>query len=475
MRRLEHTTPFGSALSSLLVLAVLAAVCIPAAVADEPIREDQARIIAVEAYLYLYPLVSMDITRRQATATEAGEIPGRGPMNTFTHLRSFPTANYREVVRPNFDTLYSSAWLDLTKGPVIVSAPDTAGRYYLLPMLDMWTDVFAVPGKRTTGTRAGRFAIVPPGFRGELPNGTERIDAPTPYVWVIGRTQTNGPGDYEAVHKIQDGFTVTASPSPDALTNASSAFEPPLDPKKPPLRQVNEMPALSYFRYAAELMKRHPPHITDQPIVARMRRIGLKVGEGLDPGRLDASTRRALEAAPAAGLAQMMAKVPTLAREVNGWQMNTDTMGVYGTYYLKRAIVSMVGLGANLPEDAIYPLCIADSEGKPLDGANRYVIHFSKETLPPVDAFWSLTLYDAEGFQAANPLSRFAIGDRDRLNYNADGSLDLYIQHEDPGAGKTANWLPAPNGPFGLTMRLYGPKVEALDGRWNPPTVNRTK
>ncbi|MFO0888835.1 MAG: DUF1254 domain-containing protein [Isosphaeraceae bacterium] len=471
-----RTIRFASSTIMALAMTMALALARPVAAAAEPISESEARILAVEAYLYCYPLVTMDVTRRQLTGVEAGKMPGRGPMNAFAHVRTFPDASFREVVRPNFDTLYSTAWLDLTGGPVVVSAPDTGGRYYLLPMLDMWSDVFAVPGKRTTGTRAARFAVVPPGWRGELPEGAERIDAPTPYVWVIGRTQTNGPQDYAAVHKVQDGFTITPPASP-VSTPRSIATEatPAVDLKTPPLRQVNGMSGTAYFRYAAELMKLHPPHITDQPIVARMRRIGLRVGESLDPERLDPAVRTAIEAAPAAALDHMKSKTPTLARIVNGWQMNTDTMGVYGTYYLKRAIIAMVGLGANLPEDAIYPMCVADADGQPIDGGNRYVLHFSREALPPVDAFWSLTMYDAEGYQAANPLNRFAIGDRDRLSYNADGSLDLYIQHEDPGAHKTANWLPAPRGPLGLTLRLYGPRAEALDGRWNPPAVTRIK
>jgi hypothetical protein len=474
VRNCERTKAVEVARRTLLVLAIGLPIVTPRAVADEPVGEEVAGKIAVEAFIYFYPLVTMDVTRRQATGVGADEIPGGGPMNSFIHLRAFPDATYREVVRPNFDTLYSSAWLDLTRGPVVVSAPDTGGRYYLLPMLDMWTDVFAAPGKRTTGTGAERFAVVPPGWRGELPEGATRIDAPTLYVWVIGRTQTNGPSDYEAVHRIQDGFTI-APTAPGGPTPRSVATEaiPALDPKTPPLQQVNGMPAEAYFRYAAELMKVHPPHITDQPIVARMRRIGLEVGEGLDPERLDPAIRQALEAAPAVGLARMQAKLPTLARVVDGWQMNTDTMGVYGTYYLKRAIVAMVGLGANLPEDAIYPLCIADADGRALDGEHNYVLNFPKEALPPVDAFWSLTMYDGEGFQAANRINRFAIGDRDQLTYNADGSLDLYIQHEEPESDEAANWLPAPRGPLGLTMRLYGPRAEALDGRWSPPAVKR--
>jgi hypothetical protein len=446
------------------------------AVAVAAISPDEAQIIAHEGYVYLYPLITMDVTRRVGTNIEAGKMPGRGPMNSFNHIRSYPTADFREVVRPNFDTLYSSAWLDLTHGPVIVTAPDTAGRYYLLPMLDMWTDVFAVPGTRTSGTGAAKFAVVAPGWKGTLPAGVRRIDAPTPYVWIIGRTQTNGPNDYAAVHKVQDGYQLTplADWGKPAHAATNVAIDSTVDMKTAPLTQVNNMPALAYFKYGAELLKVHPPHVTDWSTLARLRRIGLEPGKSFDADKLDATTKAALEKGAASGLKLMQEKSATLARMVNGWQMNTDTMGVYGDYYLKRAIVAMMGLGANQPEDAIYPLAFADASGQRLKGGEKYRLHFGKTELPPAEAFWSVTMYDAEGFQVANPIDRFALGDRDKLKYNTDGSLDLYIQSDNPGAAKESNWLPAPkSGILGITMRLYAPKQQALDGRWNPPAIKR--
>lgn len=438
----------------------------------DPITPEKAHAIGVDAYTYFYPLVTLDVTRQQLTNVEAGKSEIGGPMNRFANVPAFPTADMKVVVRPNFDTLYSSGWLDLTKEPVVISVPDTGGRYYLLPMLDMWSNVFASPGWRTTGTQAGNFVIVPPNWTGAVPTEFTRIDAPTPYVWVIGRTKTDGPSDYDAVHKIQAGYKITplsdwgSSPKP-----SEAKIDPAIDMKTPPKLQVDRMPADKYFARAAELLKLHPPHITDQPIIAQMKQIGIEPGKNFDFGSLDPAVQKALATAPADAQKLMAWKLTTLARVANGWSMNTDTMGVYGNYYLKRAVVSQVGLGANLPEDAIYPLNLADDTGKPLNGANKYVIHFDQGATPPVDAFWSITLYDPEGFQVANAINRFAVSSWMPFQRNSDGSLDLYFQNESPGGDKEANWLPAPKGPFNLTMRLYAPKSDALTGKWNPPAV----
>lgn len=400
---------------------------LPAAHAQDKISAAEARAIAVDAYIYFYPLLSMDLTRKQSTNIGPGKEFGKGPMNTFVSVREYPPADLKVVVRVNFDTLYSSAWLDLTREGQVVSAPDTDRRFYLLPMLDMWTDVFASPGWRTTGTKAGNFLVTPPGWKGTVPMEMTHLQAPTPYVWIIGRTKTDGPKDYAAVHKIQDGYRVT--PLSDWGKQAKPVavkIDPSVDMKTPPKVQVDTMAAGKYFAYAAELLKLHPPHSTDQPIIAEMKKIGIEAGKSFDIKKLDPVVRTALEEAPVTGKELMKWKLPTLARVANGWSMNTDTMGVYGNYYLKRAIIAQQGLGANLPEDAIYPLNLTDDAGKPLDGANKYMIHFEKETMPPVNAFWSITLYDREGFQARNVLNRFAVSSWMPFKLNADGSLDLY-------------------------------------------------
>jgi hypothetical protein len=460
---------FGSSGAGLLSIPAVST----AAHAETATSEQELHAIGVQAYLYLYPLVTMDLTRKQLTNVTRPE-GVHAPMNTFINLGEYPSADLRVVVRPNFDTLYSTAFLDLTKGPVIVSALDTGGRYYLLPMLDMWTDVFASPGWRTTGTQAGNFLITPPGWNGAVPSGTTRISAPTPYVWIIGRTKTDGAQDYDAVHKIQAGYKITPLPQwGKAPVPPTGMVDPTVDMKTPPKTQVDAMPADRFFSYAAELLKVNPPHITDQPIIAQLKKIGIEPGKSFALDGAAPAVRSALTSAPGEAQQLMAWKLPTMARVANGWSMNTDTMGVYGNYYLKRAIVAQVGLGANLPEDAIYPINLADDAGKPLDGTNKYTLHFDKGNAPPAEAFWSVTLYDSDGFQVANQLNRFALSSWMPFKYNGDGSLDLFFQNESPGAAKETNWLPAPRGPFNLTMRLYAPKSEALTGKWNPPPVTR--
>ncbi|TDI57074.1 MAG: DUF1254 domain-containing protein [Acidobacteria bacterium] len=438
------------------------------------LEQHEQNQIAEEAYLFLYPLVLMDVTRKVGTNVPLGVKPGLGPSNVFSHMSAFPPGDFKEVVRPNFDTLYSIVFLDLTEEPMVVSAADTDGRYYMLPMMDMWTDVFAAPGSRTTGTGAGHFALVPQGWDGAVPDGTTRIEAPTPYVWIIGRTQTNGPADYEAVHQVQSGFVATPlSRWPEAPLQVDASVEASVDMDTAPLDQVNSMSGLDFFSYAAELMQLHRPHVTDQPITARMARLGLDAGKPFNFDALPQEVRHAFEGAPGSAQETMQSALPRLNPVVNGWSIGRANMGVYGTNYLYRAVIAMVGLGANLVEDAVYPLLLHDSSGDQPVGDHNYVLHFDADRLPPVDAFWSVTMYDGEGFPVLNPLERYALGDRDPLVYSDDGSLDLNIGHESPGPDREPNWLPAPLGPLGVTMRLYAPRPEILDGRWDPPPLKR--
>jgi hypothetical protein len=430
--------------------------------------------IARDAYIYALPIVTMDVTMRQMTnVPDAATVPLRAPVNQLAHARAYPAPDDRSVVRFNFDTLYSMAWVDVAREPVVLSVPDMGDRYYLFQILDMWTDVFAVPGTRTSGNRAGRFAIVGPGWEGTLPEGIERIDAPTSLVWIIGRTQTNGRADFENVHRIQDQYALTP------LSQLGKTYVPPpgappdpaIDARTEPSKQVVALDGTAMLTRLGALMTRFPPHANDTPILWRMRKLGFDAGKPFDAAKLDAATRATIDAAAKDALAAVREKATGLGTKVSGWAINTDGIGAYGTSYRRRAAVALGGLGANLPEDAVYPSSHADVAGEPYVGENRYRLRFEKDQLPPADAFWSLTLYDPEGFQVPNVLNRFALGDRDPLQYGADGSLELYIEHESPGADQESNWLPCPEGRFNLLLRLYSPRYEVLDGKWLPPGV----
>ncbi|MFV1959871.1 MAG: DUF1254 domain-containing protein [Planctomycetota bacterium] len=468
---MRHVRPLALSLLGLLAVASAS----PGARAGDPAL-DLATFeqIAEEAYLYAYPLVLMDTTRAVSTNVATASTL-RGPMNRWIHARTFPDASFTDVVRPNADTLYSSLWLDVSREPWVITVPDSKGRYYLLPFLDMWTDVFAVPGTRTTGNGPQRYALVGPNWRGRLPPGLTRIDCPTPIVWCIGRVQTNGPKDYENVHRFQDGLGLSALScwKQGRTTRTEARVDPRIDMKTAPAAQVGNMEAGAFFAQAAQLMKVHPAHFNDQPILARMRRIGLVPGASFDASRLDEAHRAALARGTARGLERLRRYGTHMADVKDGWQGLRENMGTWGTQYLRRAAVALFGLGANVPEDAVYPTSMADPDGKPYDGNAKYVMHFDKDRIPPVNAFWSLTAYNERQAFVDNPLNRYTRGDRDALRFNEDGSLDLYLQREDPGGDESANWLPTPDGPFTLNLRLYWPKEVVLDGTWTAPPVVR--
>jgi hypothetical protein len=437
------------------------------------VDEQLAEVIGIEGYTYLYPLVLMDLTRLQVINTEkVSYAPLRVPADTFLNIPAFPPADLRVVVRPNFDTLYSTAFLDLRDEPRIVSVPPAGNNYYLLPFYDMFGEVFACPGTRTTGGEAGDFAIVGPGWSGDLPSGVRRYDAPTSWAWIIGRTEASV-ATYGKVHAFQAGLKITPlsaweSEPPEVI----GTVDPAVDNTTEPLRQVFALDAAAFFGYASELLQQHAPHFQDYPVLDRLARLGFHVGETFDLSQADPVVQNALAKAVPAAQQKITDRQKGLGWAVNGWQMMTENIGNYGTDYLQRACVELIGLGANLPDDAIYPLAYVDAEGQPFTGQHRYVWHLAQDDLPPVNAFWSLTLYDAEGFQVANNLNRFAIGDRDDLAFNDDRSVDIHIQNDPPDSG-TSNWLPAPEGGFNLCARLYYPKPQALDGTWTPPAVTK--
>jgi len=429
---------------------------------------------AIEAYIYGYPLVTMEMTRRFATNAEKPE-GILAPMGQFANLREYPTAAFKAVTAPNADTLYSSAWLDLSQGPWILQVPDEHGRYYLMPMLEAWTDVFADPGTRTTGTGAGEFAIVGPDWHGELPPGVEELRASTNLVWIIGRTYCTGtPEDYAAVHAIQDQYKlVPLSAYGKPYSPPPGKVDPSIDMKTPTREKVERLDTMSFFKLLAELMKQNPPYEADAPILARLARIGLVPGQDFDMSKLASVPN--IQEVPKLGVERIAAHYPASGTDVNGWVFFRPA-GVYGTDYVQRALITRYGLGANIEQDAVYPSTKVDSIGQTLNGANKYVIRFPRGQMPPARGFWSLTMYDAQYFFVANPLNRYTLSGRNKLRAEADGTVELFIQANNPGPDKEANWLPAPNGPFVLMMRLYWPKENPpslLDGTWKPPAVEK--
>jgi hypothetical protein len=431
--------------------------------------------LATDAYVYGYPLVTMEMTRR--VITNVPQVEGtRGPMGHIIKLREYPNASFRDVTAPNADTLYTTAFFDVGDEPWVLSLPDMAGRYALFPMLDGWTDVFEVPGKRTTGTAAQTYAITGPGWKGTLPAGVTEYKSPTSIVWLLGRIYCTGtPEDYAAVHALQDQCRlVPLSAYGKDYTPPPGKVDPSIDMKTAVREQVNRMDAVEYFTLLAQLLKRNPPTAADAPALEQYARIGLVPGQDFDASKLRADFVKRI---PSVAFDRIMVqfKVGKPVKHINGWAFDTQT-GIYGTEYLNRALVTAIGLGANRIQDAVYPTSLKDADGNDYSGAHKYVMRFPKGQLPPAHGFWSVTMYNAQYFFVDNPINRYSISPRQNLQANPDGSIDLYIQHESPGKDKESNWLPAPPDKFVLMMRMYWPSEETpsiINGTWSPPAAKR--
>jgi hypothetical protein len=443
------------------------------------LSQSETTDIATEAYAYAYPLVTMEYTRRGLTNVPGAE-DTKAPMGQIARMRTYPNASFNTVTAPNADTLYTQAWFDVAKEPWIVSVPDMGDRYYLLPMLDAWTNVFASPGTRNGGGKPRTFAITGPGWHGTLPPEVLEYRSPTALVWLLGRIYSSGaPEDYDAVHKLQD--QITAVP----LSSFGTPYLPPLGPVSASIdmttsvrQQVNALGAPEYFKLFARLLKTNPPAPEDAPMVAKLARIGIVPGQDFDPTKLSAAANIGLAMAPKLGQDNISGwrEDGVVAGDFifkNGWAYTTKA-GSYGTNYRQRAFVTEVGVGANLPEDAVYPTSDGPDVKQKYSGATKYTMHFDRGQLPPVRGFWSLTMYNANYFFVDNPLNRYTLSPRDKLATNPDGSTDLYIQADSPGPDKESNWLPAPKDRFSLMLRLYWPnekKPSILDGTWHIPRV----
>ena len=447
---------------------------IPAA--DTP---DQARDYAEKATAYGLPLLLMEQTR-QSSQSNLRDRAGITPQaNTFFHARQLVSSRGRVVIRPNNDTLYSTAWLDLSKGPVRLDVPVIRDRYWIMPLMDAWTNVFATVGSRTHAAMVSKEAtswwIVTSAQRDQVPAGAQLIESPTDMVWIIGRIELRGAGDLATVRAVQDGFTLSpALPAENLPANAVRELPP---------RIVSQLPATEFFERLAQLMARQKPLPQDDLALAVLRGLGVTAGKPF-PARSEPASaawlaaveegkKNAFDKLANAGFTR---RAPEAVGASNGWNMNNSPdIGRFGSNYALRAGIAMAGLGALPLADAWYPSTELDGNLQPLHGARKYQLHFDAKQLPPAQAFWSLTLYDQSGYFVDNPLNRYALTDRDALRFNDDGSLDLYIGGIAPADSKwQANWLPAPDAAFNLSLRIYDPTAPAIAGKWLPPPITRS-
>ena len=438
----------------------------------------EARQIAEDAYTYGYSLITTEVTRMQMSNVPKQE-GLRSPMGQFTNIPRYPPADYRAVSAPNADTLYSLAWVDVAE-PQVLSHPDMGKRFYLFELVDLWMTIVKTPGSRTDGGKATNYLLTGPGWKGEVPKGMEQIAFPTRYLVVLGRTYADGqPQDYKIVNGLQAKFAIT----PLASFGKPFKYEAPPVNDNPgfsmtdkPQAVILGMDTAAYFNMMARLMcKDAPPAEADAPLLAKMATIGIEPCKTFDMTKLDPAVQEALKDLPQTGLKQIEANKNALGKMVNGWVITKD-LGRYGTDYMKRAVVAAFGWPANLQDDAVYPYTEVDSKGEKLTGASRYTLTFAKDKTPPVDGFWSITMYMVDGgwWFVPNPLNKFTVSPRNNLKTNSDGSTTLYFQTESPGKDKESNWLPAPKGEFIPMMRMYGPQQKnpsILDGSWEPPAI----
>jgi hypothetical protein len=443
---------------------------------ESALSKDSVIALVKAAYVYAMPLALMDITRKKVTNAVKPSVGGEltAPVNQLIIATQFPNAKFRDVVRPNADTYYHAGFLDVSSDALVLTVPNTNGRYYLLPMLDAFGNVFASPGKRTTGTQADTFLITGPKWTGTVPAGMKEIKSPGAMVWLLGRIQVNSQEDgIKVVVPIEKKINITPLASWGKTYTAPPGKIDSALSKEGPNAQLAAMPIDVFFNYINSIMVDNPPATADSSVLSKFAKIGVGPGLKFNLDAYDTATQAVLKAIPKDVIGYMNELLTTgkLNKPVNNWNVLYKGMGNYGTDYDLRAIVCYAGLGANIPEDAVYPASTKDSAGNPYTGANKYVLHFDKGKTPPVHGFWSLTMYNNEGYFIENPINRYAIGNRNPLKFNADSSLDLYFQNKTPGKDKESNWLPAPPGPFNLMLRMYWPAEEFLSGNWTPPAV----
>lgn len=452
-------------------------------------NSDKPKDIATLAYIWGYSLITMQRSFDYFTSpdTIAKGVAFSGPANQINFGRELVNAAFKDVVAPNADTIYGQAWLNLTNEPVVLEVPPIKDRYYTFEFLDAYTNVYTYVGSRATGTNGGTYLIVGPRWNGHVPNGMTKIWSPTELNWVLNRILVKGLADVGNVNSIQDQIKLmplslylnNSNSSSDVTTDiittttkVTAKFNESNVPINPAPKFIPTSGIKIYDEIGAAMVANplNPPHPT---LVKKLASIGVAPDNIPSQDSNDAITE-ALEFGIAEGEKLIAARLANLGDKVNGWNMVGST-GVYATDYLFRAVITQYGFGANLGQEAFYPVLLTDSEGKLLSGANKYSIHFKPNQIPPANAFWSLTIYNDKTLFVDNPINRYNLGTyTEGLKYNTDGSLDISIQNSNPGPAKESNWLPAPTGQFTLLLRLYDPQPNALDGTWTPPVLVRS-
>jgi hypothetical protein len=438
--------------------------------------EDQTFKTAVEAYIWAYPMVSIGVTCALVTNVPKPLPNAHAPINSFGSVSKLYTAANKDVVSSNVDNMYSSAFLDLTQGAAKISVPATNGRYYSLQLLDAYSNDFDYIGSRATGTDVGIYLIVGPDWNGETPEDVLKVfKSPTNLVWVIGRTLVDGQEDVVNVRKIQEQYKITViPPATSSPTSWSVRNNFPALEKKPPVDNVNGMDWKTYFTWVGKLMMENPVPASHQAYVDGFKSIGLSFEHGFDFSSLTPEQQKGIERAVIEGLKQLDDAAKKKTGTIHeGWFYSLKA-GVWGDDYMYRGAIAYRSLGQNIPAEAVYMNTTEDKEGNLLDASkNNYQITFAKGQLHPVDAFWSFTMYNDENFFVPNPINRLAIGNRSKsMEPNADGSLTVYFQKDAP-KGKEGNWLPAPDGKFRVSLRLYIPKENVINGSWLPPGIEK--
>jgi hypothetical protein len=459
-----------AAAAVLLAIAGGASAASASPVTRAAVRADQARDLGRQAYDYGLPLLEFLRVRAEETSVRCPDGMGNAPVNSISNARGFARPEDRTVVAPNTDTLYSIAHLDLSRGPIVFSHPGMGKRYYSFEFLDPYTNVIDIRGTRKDGAAAGAFELRwnhAPG-KAKRPSHTPLIKSKYRRVWMIGRTLASGPADQRKARKLMARYRLTR------LGGKARRFSKGCKPGTP---QDHTTPTdgPGFISALNRSLKRNPPPKRDAPLLSQLRPLG--IGAGLSPDQ--AGVPSDVLAALYDGISQEAASLPgstrlmifNQARQTGGWLLPASSIGNYGTDYLYRAQIAVVGLGANTPNEAIYPTGIADATGALFSGANRYRLTFPPGQEPPARYFWSLTMYDGDGYLVANPIDRYSIGpSHPPLLRQADGSIVIAIQR-DPPTEAGVNWLPAPASGFRLSLRLYGPSAAARRGTWRPPGV----